>query len=223
MATTDFAGLCALSAEKRLKRFENVDSIDATAEMLPLQISSIVLGMRGVPETQIENFLAFADALGDAARAAILPHFRNAPAVEGKQGKRTGFDPVTAADREAERSIRRMIESRFPDHGIVGEEFGEKPSRSGYTWILDPIDGTRSFIAGLPLWGGWRRACFARGQAHAAHARLRAIGRRKHRHDRCETLLGRRSGRFRTSARDGETRALWLRLLRLRDGRARDD
>src|SRR5262249_55959095 len=56
-------------------------------------------------------------------------------------------------DREAERSIRSMIEARFPDHGIIGEEFGEKPSLSGFTWILDPIDGTRAFIAGLPLWG----------------------------------------------------------------------
>jgi histidinol phosphatase-like enzyme (inositol monophosphatase family) len=109
--------------------------------------------MSTVADSQIEDFLAFADALGDAARAAILPHFRNAPAVEGKQGTRPGFDPVTVADREAERSIRSMIESRFPDHGIIGEEFGEKPSRSGFTWILDPIDGTRSFIAGLPLWG----------------------------------------------------------------------
>jgi histidinol phosphatase-like enzyme (inositol monophosphatase family) len=109
--------------------------------------------MSGVADTQIEDFLAFADALGDAARAAILPHFRNAPAVEGKEGKGAGFDPVTVADREAERSIRSLIEWRFPDHGIIGEEFGEKPSHSGFTWILDPIDGTRSFIAGLPLWG----------------------------------------------------------------------
>jgi myo-inositol-1(or 4)-monophosphatase len=96
--------------------------------------------MSGVGGAQIEDFLTFADALGDAARSATLPHFRNAPAVEGKEGKRAGFDPVTVADREAERSIRSMIESRFPDHGIIGEEFGEKPARSGFTWIVDPID-----------------------------------------------------------------------------------
>src|SRR5262245_34961457 len=113
----------------------------------------MVADMTGLADAQVEDLLAFADALGDVARSATLPHFRNAPAVEGKAGKKAGFDPVTVADREAERSIRSMIEGRFPEHGILGEEFGEKPSRSGFTWILDPIDGTRSFIAGLPLWG----------------------------------------------------------------------
>jgi histidinol phosphatase-like enzyme (inositol monophosphatase family) len=106
-----------------------------------------------VAETQIARFLAFADTLADAARAAILPHFRaNAPA-EAKQGSKHGFDPVTVADRDAEHSIRRLIDANFPEHGIVGEEFGEKASRSAFTWIVDPIDGTRAFLAGLPLWG----------------------------------------------------------------------
>ena len=98
-----------------------------------------------------QRFLAFADQLADAARAAILPYFRATHTVSHKGGAR--FDPVTEADRGAEQAMRALIEAEFPDHGILGEEFGEKPSRSGHTWALDPIDGTRAFIAGLPLWG----------------------------------------------------------------------
>ena len=97
------------------------------------------------------DFLACADRLADAARTAVLPYFRAAHSVEHKGGAR--FDPVTEADRGAEQAMRALIEAEFPEHGILGEEFGEKPSRSGYTWALDPIDGTRAFIAGLPLWG----------------------------------------------------------------------
>jgi myo-inositol-1(or 4)-monophosphatase len=104
-----------------------------------------------ISEAQIAHFLTFADKLADAARAAILPHFRTDVVVETKQDG--AFDPVTVADREAEQSIRRLIESHFPEHGILGEEFGETPSHSGFSWILDPIDGTRAFLAGLPLWG----------------------------------------------------------------------
>lgn len=100
----------------------------------------------------IASLLAFADDLADAARAAILPHFRAGVAVESKHSIYR-FDPVTEADKGAERAIRALIEQRFPDHGILGEEYGHKPARSGYTWILDPVDGTRQFIAGLPLWG----------------------------------------------------------------------
>ena len=102
-------------------------------------------------EADLPRFLAFADTLADAARAAILPYFRAPHQVENKLER--GFDPVTEADRGAEQAMRALIEREFPDHGISGEEFGEKPSRSGYTWVLDPIDGTRAFIAGLPLWG----------------------------------------------------------------------
>lgn len=102
-------------------------------------------------EHDIARFLAFADALAEVARAAIMPHFRAAPAVTDKGGAR--FDPVTAADQAAERAMREMIAETFPDHGVLGEEFGATPSRSGYTWVLDPIDGTRAFIAGLPTWG----------------------------------------------------------------------
>jgi myo-inositol-1(or 4)-monophosphatase len=99
----------------------------------------------------LPRLLAFADTLADAARAAILPYFRAGHTVELKSGSR--FDPVTDADKAAERAMRALIEAEFPDHGILGEEYGETRGASGYQWVLDPIDGTRAFIAGLPLWG----------------------------------------------------------------------
>ncbi|MGE0830744.1 MAG: histidinol-phosphatase, partial [Hyphomonadaceae bacterium] len=106
-----------------------------------------------LPDTQIQDLLAFTDELADAARAAILPYFRADVAVEAKSGAGKPFDPVTQADKEAEASIRRLIEARYPAHGIIGEEFGAKSGNAPFTWVLDPIDGTRAFIAGLPLWG----------------------------------------------------------------------
>jgi len=99
----------------------------------------------------IPRLLGFADTLADAARTAILPFFRAPHRVENK--RTDSFDPVTEADRASEQRMRQLIEAGFPDHGIYGEEFGEKAGASGYQWILDPIDGTRAFIAGLPLWG----------------------------------------------------------------------
>ena len=99
----------------------------------------------------IPRFLAFADELADAARMAILPHFRSGGACENKSAD--GFDPVTAADRASEAAMRALIEREFPEHGVLGEEFERTCSRSGYEWVIDPIDGTRAFIAGLPTWG----------------------------------------------------------------------
>lgn len=101
-------------------------------------------------DNSTEALLAFAIELAEAARPIALPLFRTAMAVDNKQTD--GFDPVTQADRAAEKVMRSMIEQRFPDHGIFGEEFGEKPGCSDFTWILDPIDGTRSFICGTPTW-----------------------------------------------------------------------
>ena len=92
----------------------------------------------------------FARDLARAAGDAIHPHFRRAGEVDNKAA--SGFDPVTAADRAAETVMRDMIARRFPEDGILGEEFGAAPSRSGRVWVLDPIDGTRSFICGLPTW-----------------------------------------------------------------------
>lgn len=92
-----------------------------------------------------------AHLMADAAGRSIIPLFRTAVAVENKA--KSGFDPVTVADRAAEKAIRDVIEEHFPDDGILGEEYGERKGSSGYTWILDPIDGTRAFITGIPLWG----------------------------------------------------------------------
>jgi myo-inositol-1(or 4)-monophosphatase len=100
---------------------------------------------------EISALAAFADQLADAARAAIMPYFRVGAAVENKAAG--GFDPVTAADRAAERAIRDLIATAYPDHGVIGEEFPAHPAQGPYTWVIDPIDGTRAFIAGLPLWG----------------------------------------------------------------------
>ena len=103
------------------------------------------------PNTDIAALRAFADELADAARAAILPYFRAAHAIEHKGSG--AFDPVTEADKAAEIAMRALIEARFPTHGVLGEEYAAKPSQDGFQWVLDPIDGTRAFIAGLPLWG----------------------------------------------------------------------
>src|SRR5262249_48287088 len=98
------------------------------------------------------RLLAFADELADAAAAAIAPHFRRRIAVRNKASG-GAFDPVTVADRAAERAIRAHIAAHFPDHGIVGEEFGALCAEARYCWVIDPIDGTRSFLTGSPLWG----------------------------------------------------------------------
>ena len=87
----------------------------------------------------------------EVAAAMTLPRFRTSLTVDNKWAE--GFDPVTEADREAERAIRELIGARFPEHGIVGEEWDDKAAQSDFTWIVDPIDGTRAFITGVPVWG----------------------------------------------------------------------
>lgn len=98
------------------------------------------------------DFAAFVDELATVAGDAILPFFRTALSIENKKLKGS-FDPVTAADRAAETAMRALIRKHFPAHGIVGEEFEDVKSDAPYTWVLDPIDGTKSFIAGMPVWG----------------------------------------------------------------------
>lgn len=97
------------------------------------------------------DFLPFALRLAAAARAETLPRWRAGCASEDKGGT-ADYDPVTDADREAERAMRAMIEADFPDHGIAGEEFPDRPSNGPWCWSLDPVDGTRSFTCGLPNW-----------------------------------------------------------------------
>ncbi|MBI1339862.1 histidinol-phosphatase [bacterium] len=94
---------------------------------------------------------AFAEMLADAARDVTFRHFRSLDISTENKASR-GYDPVTIADREAERVMRDLIARRRPDDAVEGEEFGFTPGRSGFTWYLDPIDGTRAFVAGLPSW-----------------------------------------------------------------------
>jgi len=94
---------------------------------------------------------AFAHRLADAAREETMWRWREGCRVDGKSGG-IDFDPVTDADREAERALRRLIEADYPEHGIAGEEFPDRVAQGAYIWSLDPVDGTRSFICRLPNW-----------------------------------------------------------------------
>lgn len=98
------------------------------------------------------DFAAFIDELAGAAGEIILPFFRTALSVRDKGGP-GAFDPVTAADHAAETAMRTLIRRHFPSHGIVGEELGTENPAAEYVWYLDPIDGTKSFISGMPAWG----------------------------------------------------------------------
>ena len=94
---------------------------------------------------------AFFDRLAIAAAEQTLPRFRTGISVANKEA--AGFDPVTEGDQAAETAIRVLIEEHFPDHGILGEEHGSVGLDRDYVWVIDPIDGTRAFISGLPVWG----------------------------------------------------------------------
>jgi histidinol phosphatase-like enzyme (inositol monophosphatase family) len=94
---------------------------------------------------------AFMRRIAAAAAAETLPRFRQSGAISNKLAG--GFDPVTEADREAERAIRALIGAEYPGHGILGEEHGSENASSSHIWVIDPIDGTRAFISGLPVWG----------------------------------------------------------------------
>ncbi len=104
--------------------------------------------MRGVITPELD--LRFAAQLADAARPIALKHFRSGVAADAKPA--AGFDPVTEADRGVEAAIRALIHDSHPEDGVLGEEQAERESRNGRLWTLDPIDGTRAFIAGLPTW-----------------------------------------------------------------------
>ena len=102
-----------------------------------------------MPPQEFDDFLALALSLADAAGEAIRPYFRQPLEVDDK----ADLSPVTAADRAAEQAMRTLIESRFSEHGIIGEEFGRERENAEFVWTLDPIDGTKSFISGVPLFG----------------------------------------------------------------------
>ncbi len=98
------------------------------------------------------DFAAFVDELATVSGETIRPFFRSALGVENKS-RSGGFDPVTAADRAAEAAMRALIKRTFPEHGVVGEELDADNPDAEYVWVLDPIDGTKSFICGMPAWG----------------------------------------------------------------------
>ncbi len=96
-----------------------------------------------------ESRSVFAHQMADAAGEVILKYFRRSFDVEDK----ADTSPVTQADKNSETVMRDLIEQYFPDDGIIGEEFGEKNKDAEFVWVLDPIDGTKSFISGVPLFG----------------------------------------------------------------------
>jgi len=99
---------------------------------------------------ELAPYRAFIRELAAESGRFILPHYGNADLAIETKGDAS---PVTAADKGAEQLMRRLIQSRFPDHGIIGEEFGNERPDAEWVWVLDPIDGTKSFITAVPLWG----------------------------------------------------------------------
>ncbi|AWN39298.1 histidinol-phosphatase [Methylobacterium durans] len=152
----------------------------------------------------VVDLARFMDDLATQSGQAILPFFRAHFGLDDKARGGAAFDPVTEADRAAEVVLRNMIRQTFPTHGVLGEEFGAERLDAECVWVLDPIDGTRAFIAGLPTWGtliGLTRGGMAvRGLMHqpflnerffgdGASAKLRhARGERTLRTRRCESL-----------------------------------
>ncbi|MEX2518011.1 MAG: inositol monophosphatase family protein [Paracoccaceae bacterium] len=103
-------------------------------------------------DTEIEDLLGVAHAMADAARAPVMRHFR-AVDLSADNKRVDGFDPVTIADREAELAMRAVLAKARPQDAILGEEAAPKAGSSGLTWVIDPIDGTRSFLCGAPVFG----------------------------------------------------------------------
>jgi len=99
-----------------------------------------------------DELVTFAHQLADVSQTVILPFFRRELSVSNK-AQLGDFDPVTEADRAAETAIRALIQSTHPTHAILGEEHGSRAGTAPFRWVIDPIDGTRAFIIGLPTWG----------------------------------------------------------------------
>lgn len=126
------------------------------------------------------DFSKFVNKLADVSGQAILPFFRASFTQTENKSKEGLFDPVTEADRAAEAAMRQLIKQTFPAHGIVGEEFGTHQDDAEYVWVLDPIDGTRAFMAGLPTWGTLiglkRNGCAVYGMMHQPFTNERFFG-----------------------------------------------
>ncbi|MGY4154717.1 inositol-phosphate phosphatase/L-galactose 1-phosphate phosphatase/histidinol-phosphatase [Bradyrhizobium sp. USDA 4461] len=106
------------------------------------------MAQHAVTADDADVYLSFAAELADSVRPIVLSYFRTPLDVAAK----SDASPVTIADRAVELRLRERIQARFPEHGIIGEEIGAKPG-GAFTWIVDPIDGTKSFISGFPLFG----------------------------------------------------------------------
>lgn len=99
--------------------------------------------------TEADDFVDLAERMADAVRPIVMGYFRSGLTIDTK----ADTSPVTVADREVEATLRRMIEEAFPDHGIYGEEHGSQRLDASHVWVLDPIDGTKSFVTGRPTFG----------------------------------------------------------------------
>lgn len=117
--------------------------------MRELDLATLTPPLSGVADAR--SFLRLAARLAETARAQTLPRWRTDLTADNKDvGDR--WDPVTEADREAERAMRDLLATEHPDHGVDGEEFPPRPAAGPFTWSLDPVDGTRAFVCGLPTW-----------------------------------------------------------------------
>lgn len=128
-------------------------TLDRLAHGERFEVQASDHAMVGCMTVPLEELVRFAERLADASGEVIRPWFRVDLDVIDKGNGRFGFDPVTEADREAETVLRRLIKESYPGHGILGEEHGYEPGTEPFTWVLDPIDGTRAFICGMPQWG----------------------------------------------------------------------
>ena len=111
-----------------------------------------IVSRNSVQPGEQKALVSLAHQLADSARAVILPFFRS-NGLKTKSKETVRFDPVTEADKSAELAIRMALAKNRPEDGILGEEYDDIPSKSGLTWVIDPIDGTRAFVSGAPTWG----------------------------------------------------------------------
>ena len=109
--------------------------------------------MHKMEQNKVLEYFDFLQSLADAAAKITLSHFRQKVHVENKNSQTNKIDPVTIADQKAEEVIRELILKKYPKHTIIGEEFDTIDGNPNYRWFIDPIDGTKSFISGVPLWG----------------------------------------------------------------------
>ena len=109
--------------------------------------------MHKMEQNEVLEYFDFLQSLADAAAEITLSHFRQKVHVDNKNSQTNKLDPVTIADQKAEEVIRELILKKYPKHTIIGEEFDTIDGNPNYRWFIDPIDGTKSFISGVPLWG----------------------------------------------------------------------